>query len=398
MKLSDRMGRVAPSMTLALNQKAAEMQAAGVDVVSLTAGEPDFGTSPHVIEAIKQALDRGETRYTAVGGINELKDAIRIQQAERGVEYDRSEVVASTGAKQSIYNALMALLNPGDEAITFAPYWLSYPDMIRLADGTARIVETNESEGFVPQAEALEAAITPKTRVVILNSPSNPSGAVYPRKNLEALAQVFRRHEQVIILSDEIYDCFVYDEEAFTSILQVAPDLKNRTLLINGCSKTYAMTGLRLGWALGPKALISAMTTLQGQSTSNASAPIQYGGIAALVGDQSPVRMMLEAFTERRAYVVERLNAMPGVSCYPPMGAFYAFPNVAACIGRRTKNGGAIESGTDVATHLLETQKLMVVPGAPFGAPNHVRISYATSQEALTAGLDRMDLALSELR
>lgn len=395
MRLAKRLSKIAPSATLTLSQKAKEMRAQGLDVVALTAGEPDFPTAPHIIEAIKASLDRGDTRYVAVGGIVELRDEVAKQTSTDDVTYDASQVVISTGAKQSLFGALQCLIDPGDRGVVIAPYWLSYADMIRVAGGEVTVVDTEEIDGFVVQPGKLDQALE-GARVLILNSPSNPSGAVYSKDALERIAEVLRKHPDVTILADEIYHRFVY-EGSFVSLLDVAPDLAPRTLVVNGCSKTYAMTGLRIGWGVGPKPLVGAMTRLQGQSTSNASAPMQWGALAAITGDQTPVEEMVKAFDVRRRFVTGRLNAMPGVTCAQPAGAFYVLPSLSAYVGRSLPDGSEIDDAYSITAHLLHDHQLVVVPGGPFGAKNNVRLSFAADMDTLTAGLDRLAKALSGL-
>lgn len=396
MKLATRLDAVAPSATLALGQKAREMAAEGKDVVSLTAGEPDFGAPKHVIEAMKASLDRGETHYTAVPGIPELRKVIAERTSRGGVTYDENNVVVSTGAKQALFNAVMALLDSGDQGIVLAPYWLSYADMIRIAGGEVVTVETDEDNGFTATAAQLEAAIGPKTRLLFLNSPSNPAGGLYSEAELSSIADVLRKHEQVFVISDDIYSRCLYGAP-FTSLLDVAPDLEPRVLVVDGCSKTYAMTGLRIGWAVGPRPLISAMSKLQGQSTSNACATTQHGALAALTGDQSCVDEMVKAFDTRRKFVVGRLNAIPNVTCFDPKGAFYVFPNLSGYVGRRLPDGSEVEDAFAICGHLLHDHALVVVPGGPFGKKNHVRLSFATDMDTLAKGLDRLRDALTSL-
>lgn len=397
MKLATRLSAVAPSATLALTQKAAELRAAGQDVVALTAGEPDFPPPRTATEALKRAVDDGHTRYTPVGGRPEVKAAIVEAYAARGLTYAAQQVVVSTGAKQSIFNAALALLDPGDEAVVLAPYWVSYPDIARIAGANVVTVDTTEADGFVVRPEALDAALTDKARLLFLNSPSNPTGGLYTRADLEAVAEVLRRYPNLVVIADEIYAKFVYGDGGFTSLLDVAPDLQDRTLIIDGCSKAYAMTGLRLGWALGPQPLIAAMTKLQGQSTSNPSAPTQWAAKAVLEGDQSPVARMVEAFDGRRARVVERLRALPGVTCFDPKGAFYAFPSIAGLVGLALPDGTKIRGAQDVCRYLLEDYSVVVVPGEAFGAPTHLRLSYAASDATLNDGLTRMAEALGRI-
>lgn len=397
MRLTDRLSGVAPSATLALAQKARELQQAGKDVVNLTVGEPDFPTPPHIIRAIEQALERGETKYTAVNGIPELREAIVKSFAAQGITYSPADVIVSTGAKQTLFNAALCLLQAGDEAIIPAPFWLSYIEMVRFAGAAPIVVETEESRAFAMTPDALKKAISPRTRVLFLNSPSNPAGALYEPGELRALADVLVKHPEITIISDEIYDSFVYGGRKYASLLQVAPELKDRTVVVNGCSKRYAMTGLRIGWAAGPKAFIAAMSTVQGNSTSNACSATQYGAIAALTGDQAPVRAMTEAFDGRRRFVIERLQAIPGVTCVDPRGAFYAFPNVSAYVGRKLPDGSIATDAFAISTYLVQEHALVVVPGGPFGAPNHIRLSFAASNEVLAKGLDRLKTALTAL-
>jgi aspartate aminotransferase len=397
MPLTSRLNGVAPSATLTLAQKARELAEQGRDVVNLTIGEPDFPTPRHVVEAMKRALDRGETKYTAVAGIDPLRRAIAERMRAEGLAYDPAEVIVSTGAKQSIFNAVLALIDDGLEAIVSAPYWLSYPDMVRFAGGKVVTVPTLEEDGFVMTPDALERAITDKTRVLFLNSPSNPAGALYEAGDLRAIAEVLERHPQVVVISDEIYDCFVYDGGRYASLLGVAPELKPRVLVVNGCSKRYAMTGLRIGWALGPRALISAMGRIQGQSTSNPCTAAQHAALAAITGDQTPVREMVAAFDVRRRFVIGRLGGIPGVTCYNPRGAFYAFPNISAYLGRTLPDGSPIEDGFAISAYLLHEHGLVVIPGGPFGAPNHIRLSFAADMDTLARGLDRLRTALVAL-
>jgi 16S rRNA (guanine(966)-N(2))-methyltransferase RsmD len=398
MRLSNRTKAISPPATLTLAEKARELAQAGKDVVNLTTGEPDFPTPPHIVEAMKDALDRGLTKYTAVSGIPELKRAIVERYAELGIAYATDEVIVSTGAKQAVMGAILCLLQEGDEAIILAPYWLSYVDMVRFAGAKPVILETSEESDFLISPARLEAAITEHTRLVIINSPSNPAGACYAPEQLAELAEVIARHPQLTVLSDEIYDCFVYGGQETRSFAAIAPSLRDRTVLINGCSKRYAMTGLRIGWALGPKPLISAMGRAQGQTTSNPCAVSQRGALAALTGDQAPVAVMADAYDARRRFVVGRLNAIPGVSCFDPRGAFYVLPNLSAFVGRRLPDGSVIDDAYSIAAHLLHEHALVVVPGGAFGAKNHVRLSFATDIQTLGRGIDRMRAALLALK
>lgn len=395
-QLASRLREISPSATLTLAQKAREMADAGTDVVSLTAGEPDFRPAPHILAALQEAIAAGHTRYTAVNGIPELRDAIaRRYRALDGLEYEQNELIVSSGAKQSLYNAVQCLIEPGTEAVMIGPYWLSYRDMTVLAGGTPVVVEAEEASGYTADPAKLDAAINAKTRLLFLNSPSNPTGAAYSAFQLKAIADVLRRHPQVTVISDEIYRRFVYDNAAETSLLRVAPDLQDRTIVVDGCSKTYAMTGLRIGWAAGPRNVISAMARLQGQSTSCAATPSQHAAIAALDGDQTWVAEMVETFDVRRRFTVGRLRAIPGVTCFDPPGAFYAFPGFEAYVGRRLPDGTEIRDAFTISAHLLHDHGLVVVPGKPFGAPMHLRLSFATDMAALAKGLDRLHAALA---
>ena len=397
MQIAKRLSKVAPSATLALAQRAREMAAAGQSVVSLTAGEPDFPTPPHIIDALKASVDAGNTRYTAVGGTPKLREALKDRYSSKGLTYGTDQIVACTGAKQALYNGLMATVDEGQEVIFAAPYWLSYKDMVSLAGGVPKIVTTTEDQRFVMSADQLRAAMSPATRAVMLNSPSNPTGAVYTREDLSALAEVLAERPDVLIIADEIYEHLVYGAPGFTSILDVAPEFIDRTLVVNGCSKSYAMTGLRLGWAAGPKPLIAAMSKLQGQCTSNPTAPVQDAAIAAITGDHEPVKAMVRAFEARRGRMVAGLNALPGITCFEPSGAFYAFPNAGAYKGKKRPDGQVIESATEVSQHLLDAVGVVVVPGAPFGAPDYFRVSFATDEASIDEGLRRMGEALGQL-
>lgn len=397
-RLARRMDGVAPSATLALAEKARQLQARGLNVVSLTAGEPDRSPAPPILEALAAAAHAGQTRYTAVAGIEPLRRAIAEDlRARSGLDYELGQIVVSTGAKQAIYNALQALLDPGDEVAFAAPYWLSYRDMSLLAEGVPVVVETSFEDGFVLRPEALDRSLGPKTKALILNSPNNPTGGAYRRAELEAIAEVLRRHPGVYVIADEIYRRFVYEPDADGSLLEVAPDLAERAIVIDGCSKTYAMTGLRIGWAAGPKPVIGAMSTLQGQSTSNACSTSQHAALAALTGSQAWVQEMVTTFDVRRRGVTEALSKIPGLRSLLPRGAFYAFPDVSGLVGRRSPGGRTITDGTSFAEYLLEEHQLAVVPGAPFGAPNHVRLSYATDMATIDEGLGRLQAAALSL-
>jgi len=386
MNLSDRVRRVRPSPTLAVTAKAAELRAAGRDIISLGAGEPDFDTPSHIGEAGIRAIQDGFTRYTAVEGIVELRQAIVDKLSnEQGLEFGLDQVIVSTGGKQSIFNLCQALLNPGDEAIISAPYWVSYPDMVRLAGGEPVIVTAGQEQGFKMTPRQLEAAITDKTRLVMLNSPSNPTGVAYTREDWQGLAEVLRDHPEIVIATDDMYEKILWAEESFSNIAMAAPDLLKRTVVLNGVSKAYAMTGWRIGYAAGPADLIKAMKVIQSQSTSGPCSIAQKAALEAIAGDQSEIDAMVSAFHERHDYVVEALNELPGVSCLPGQGAFYSFPDVKEAMA-------ALGVADDVAfsEHLLEQAGVAVVPGSAFGAPGHVRLSYATSLDALREAIGRI--------
>ncbi len=398
LKLSSRLSGVAPSATLALTQKANDLAAEGHDVVALTAGEPDFDPPAHVLAATKAALDAGHTRYTNVAGIEPLREAIAARYRADGLSIGAAEVVVSCGAKQAIYDALQAILEPGDRVVVVAPFWLSYADMVRLAGGEPVIVETAPEHGFELTPEALERALAGGARALILNSPSNPTGAAYTAEALRALGAVLDRHPDVLIIADEIYRRVWFGPGEAPSLPVVHPSLRDRSLIVDGVSKTYAMTGFRIGWAAGPRSLIAAMSKLQGQSTSSPAAPMQHGALAALTGDQAPVAEMVAAFDVRRRFVVSRLRAIAGIECFDPKGAFYAFPSIAGLIGRRLPDGTRIESAMELCAHLLHEHHLVVVPGAPFGAADHLRLSFATDLDTLGRGLERLQRAAQALR
>jgi aspartate aminotransferase len=384
--VSRRVQRVKPSPTLAVTARAARLKAEGKDVIGLGAGEPDFDTPPHIAQAGIEAIKGGFTRYTHVEGIDELKDAIIAKfRRDNGLTYERAQILVSSGAKQTIYNLCMAVLDPGDEAVIPAPYWVSYPDMVLLADGLPVMPLAGFVQGYKITPRQLEAAITPKTRLVLLNSPCNPTGAAYTRAELKALGEVLLEHPRIVIGTDDMYEKIYWEPEAFTSLVSAVPELYSRTVTVNGVSKAYAMTGWRIGYCGGPKEIIHAMATIQGQSTSNASSISQKAATAALNGDQSCVARMNQAFKERRDFVVRALNAMPGVSCLPGAGTFYAFADVSramAALGCRDDN--------EFAELLLNDAGVAVVPGSGFGAPGHMRLSFASSMQTLEKALDRI--------
>ncbi len=396
--IADSLARVQPSATIAVTQKARELKAAGQDVIGLGAGEPDFDTPDNIKEAAIAAIRDGKTKYTAVDGIPELKEAIAQKFArENGLEYTPDEITVGTGGKQVLYNALLATLNPGDEVIIPAPYWVSYPDIVLLGGGNPRIVETRIEDGFKIRPEALEAAIGPKTKWFIFNSPSNPSGAAYTRDELRALTDVLMRHPHVWVLSDDMYEHLVYGDFTFTTPAEVEPGLKARTLTMNGVSKAYAMTGWRIGYAGGPRELIAAMRKLQSQSTSNPSSISQWAAVEALAGPQDFIAERAAVFKERRDLVVAMLNEAPGISCPTPEGAFYVYPSAEGCLSKVSAGGKRLESDEDFVTALLEEEGVAVVHGAAFGLSPFFRISYATSTEALEEACRRIQRFCSRL-
>lgn len=389
--LSDTLSRVKPSPTIAVTNKAAELRAAGKDVIGLGAGEPDFDTPQHIKDAAIAAIAAGKTKYTAVDGIPELKAAICAKfKRENGLDYEPAQVTVGTGGKQILYNALMATMNPGDEVIIPAPYWVSYPDMVLLAGGTPVAVEAGIDTQFKMTPDMLEAAITPKTKWLIFNSPSNPTGAGYTRDELKALTDVLMRHPHVWVMSDDMYEHLVFDDFEFTTPVQVEPGLYERTLTCNGVSKAYAMTGWRIGYAAGPVALIKAMAKIQSQSTSNPCSISQFAAVEALNGPQDFLIEFRAAFQRRRNLVVEALNAMPGITCPKPEGAFYVYPDISGCIGKTSAGGTKIDTDETFATALLEETGVAVVFGAAFGLSPNFRVSYATSDAVLTEACTRM--------
>lgn len=389
--IAKRLSAVKPSPTLAVTTKAKELKAQGVDVVDLGVGEPDFPTPKHICDAAKAALDRGETKYVPVAGTLAFHQAICGKlKRENNLDYTPDEITVNCGGKGTLYNLFIATVDEGDEVVIPAPYWVSYPDMVRVAGGTPVFVTGYEENGFKITPDDLEKAITPKTKWFVLNSPSNPSGAAYSREELRALADVLARHENVWIVSDEIYEHIVYDGFKSYSIAAVAPELKNRTLTVNGLSKSFSMTGWRVGYAAGPVEVIKAMNKVQSQSTSHAVSFCQSAGVVAL---NSPMDFLAErnaTFKARRDMVAAKLNAVKGMSCRTPEGAFYLYPSVAGCIGKKTPDGKVIENDTDFASALLEAEGVAVVPGVAFGLSPYFRLSYATSTEALEKACERI--------
>ena len=396
MSLTQRVQRIKSSATMEITAIAAAMRAQGIDVISLSAGEPDFDTPEHIKQAALVALKEGFTKYTNVGGTDELKEAIRWKlKKDHGLDYEKKEILASCGAKHSLYNISQVLFEEGDEVIIPAPYWVTYPDQVELAGARPVIVETGEKEGFRLTADLLRERITPQTKALILNTPCNPTGTVYPRQELEAIAEMVLRH-RFYVISDEVYEKILYDHLSHCTIASLDKDLKPLSLVVNGVSKAYSMTGWRIGYTAGPSELIAAMTKIQGQMTSNPTSISQKASIEALMGPQDAVSSMVAEFERRRNYVVGRLNAMEGVACFTPQGAFYAFPRVNAFFGS-SFHGGSISNSTELAAYLLKEGRVAVVPGAAFGAEDFLRLSYATSMTHLTAALDRIEEALAKL-
>ena len=391
MQLSQRVQRIKPSPTLAVTARAAELRAAGKDIIGLGAGEPDFDTPAHIKAAAIEAIESGFTKYTAVGGTPQLKQAI-IDKFERdnGLSYTPAQVLVSCGGKQSFFNLSQALLDAGDEVIIPAPYWVSYPDMVLLADGEPVIVTTSIEESFKLTPEKLQAAITPRTKLLVLNSPSNPTGKAYSRAELAALGEVLLQHPQLLIATDDMYEPILWTEEGFSNIVMACPDLYERTIVLNGVSKAYSMTGWRIGYAAGPEQIMKAMTKIQSQSTSNPTSISQRASEAALNGDQSCVGEMLVAFKQRHDYVLQKLNAMEGVRCLPSDGTFYSFPDFSDVIQRMD----GIEDDLQFGEFLIEKAGVAMVPGSAFGAPGAMRISFATSQDNLEKALSRVATAI----
>ena len=397
--LADRLKTLAPSSTLAVQAKAKELRARGVDVISFGAGEPDFDTPEHIKEAAVAALRRGQTKYTEVGGIPELRAAVCAKlQRDNGLAYEPADVLVLCGAKHTLFNIVTALVNPGDEVLVPSPFWVSYPEQVRLLGGAPVAVETREATGFDLDPERLRAAVTPRTKLVVLNSPNNPTGAVFSPAALAAVARL-AVEKNLWIVSDECYESLTF-EGRHVSIAALAPEVKARTFVVNTCSKAYAMTGWRIGYAAGPRELIRAMTDVQSQVTSNPSSVAQWAAVEALSGAQDEVAKMAGEFDRRRRLIVGGLNALPGLSCVMPKGAFYAFANISGLFGRtwmRDGRGTTLRGSLDVAAFLLEQAQVAVVPGLDFGSDAHVRLSYATSEALIRDGLSRMGAALKTL-
>jgi aspartate aminotransferase len=394
--LSNRAKALKPSPTLAINAKAKAMQAQGIRVVSFGAGEPDFDTPENIKKAAIKSIEGGFTKYTAVGGIDELKDAV-IQKFQRDnqLTYKRSQILISCGGKHSFYNLAQALFDRGDEVLIPSPYWVSYPPMVGLAEATPVIIETKEENGFKVTPKELEEAVTSRTKALVLNSPSNPTGSAYTKEELEKIAEIAISHK-FFVVSDEIYEKIVYDGFEFRSIASLGEEIKGRTIIVHGVAKTYAMTGWRIGYTAGADEIIAAMSNVQSQSTSNPTSISQKASVEALIGPQEEVRKMVSAFAERRNYIVNRLNEIPGVSCFRPIGAFYVFPNFSEYYGK-SYQGKKINNSTELADYFLDVAKVAVVPGVEFGADPFERLSYATSMQDIREGIDRIEEALKKL-
>ncbi len=398
MKLARRVASIQPSPTLAITSKAKAMKAEGIDVVGFGAGEPDFDTPAHIKAVAKKALDDGYTKYTPVPGSPQLKDAVIAKfKRDNGLEYKRENIIVSVGAKHSIYNVGQALFEEGDEIIIPAPYWVSYPDIALLAGATPVIVDTKEETGFKLSPEQLERAITPRTKCVILNSPSNPTGAAYTGEELKRIADVIVRRD-VTVLSDDIYEKIVYDNFRFESIASFGEEIKKRTIVVNGLSKAYSMTGWRIGYLAADRDLVAAINNIQSQSTSNPVSFCDKAAIEALNGPQDFLKEWVAEFDRRRRTIVERLHKIPGVSCLLPQGAFYVFPNFSRVYGKKTPSGKEIDGSTSLAAYLLEDHKVASVPGVAFGADDYQRLSYATSMKNIEKGIDRIEEAIKALR
>jgi aspartate aminotransferase len=394
--LSNRVQAIKPSPTLAVTARAAKLKAEGKDIIGLGAGEPDFDTPQHIKDAAISAINKGFTKYTAVGGTPSLKQAVIAKfKRDNGLDYTAKQVLVSCGGKQSFFNLTLAMINPGDEVIIPAPYWVSYPDIVIIAEGKPVIVQAGIEQGFRMTPAQLETAITPKTKMVVINSPSNPSGAVYTLDDLKALGEVLRKHPNILIATDDMYEHIALTDDKFVNILSACPDLYPRTMVLNGVSKAYAMTGWRIGYAAGPEHIITAMENVQSQSTSNPTSISQVAAEAALNGDQSCIAPMLKAFRERHEFVVSGLNKIPGLKCIRAGGAFYAFPDAREAIAALHKKG-VLQEATDIAfsEYLLVKAGVAVVPGSAFGSEGYIRLSFATSMENLSKALERIAKAL----
>ncbi len=398
-KLAARVQRIKPSPTLSITAKAAELRAEGRDIITLSAGEPDFDTPEIAREAAKKAIDDGFTRYTPVAGIPELRRAVADKfRRDNELDYGPEDILISAGGKQCIYNLLQATLDADDEVVIPAPFWVSYPDMVLLAGGRPVIVNTDAKAGFRLTPAQLQSVIGEKTRLLIINSPSNPTGMVYTREELEALGDVLRHHPQVAVATDDMYEKILFDGRRFATFAQVNPDLKERTVTLNGVSKAYCMTGWRIGFCAGPGHLIKAMSKIQSQSTSNPNSIAQKAALAALTSPGDELKLMVRTYQERRTWLVQALNRITGMHCLEPHGAFYVFPSIAGLLGKRTPAGRCLNDDVAACEWLLEEAGVALVPGTAFGAPGHVRISYAVGQGELEAAVDRIAKAASSLR
>jgi len=395
-KLADRTKLIKPSVTLAIAAKAGKLRAEGIDVVNFSAGEPDFDTPEHIKDAAREALRTGMTKYTDVKGIEPLREAIAEKyQREHGLVYRKEDVIVSCGAKHSLYNILQAVINPADEVLIPAPYWVSYSDMALLAGGVPKLISSSEASGFRITPEQLRGALTPLTRVFLLNSPCNPTGATYNREELLGIAAILEKHD-CLVLADDIYEKIIYDGFQVHNIVTLCPALRDRTIIVNGVSKTYAMTGWRIGYALGPGDIIAAAGKIQSQSTSNPTSIAQAAAVQAIRGRQDEVAIMVRQFHKRRDVIVDKLNAVDGICCRKPEGAFYVFPNISKLFGR-SGNGKKLDSPCDVADYFLEEAKVAGVPGEDFGSNEHIRFSYATSLEDIEKGCARIRQAVAKL-
>ena len=396
--ISDSLNRIKPSATMVITAKATQLKREGKNVIGLSSGEPDFDTPQHVKQAAIDAINSGYTKYTNIEGIPELRQSIVEKfKKDNDLNYDVSNVIVGTGGKQILFNALMSSLNKDDEVIIPAPYWVSYPDMTLLAGGKPIFVDCSSETNFKLTGEALDKVITKNSKWLILNSPSNPTGSCYSISELEEIANVVRKHENLYVMTDDIYEYIVYDNFKFYTLAQVAPDLKDRILTVNGVSKSYCMTGWRIGYAAGPSLLIKAMIKIQGQSTSNPSSISQYAALAGISGSKDFLDTCLKAFDERRHFVVDKLNSINGISCILPEGAFYAYPNVSGLIGKKTQNGKILNNDAEIVEWLLESAEVAAVPGVAFGLEPYFRVSYATSLEVLKEAMNRIEKAVLTL-
>jgi len=396
--ISDSLNRIKPSATMVITAKATQLKREGKKVIGLSSGEPDFDTPQHVKQAAIDAINSGYTKYTNIEGIPELRQSIVEKfKKDNDLNYDVSNVIVGTGGKQILFNALMSSLNKDDEVIIPAPYWVSYPDMTLLAGGKPIFVDCSSETNFKLTGEALDKVITKNSKWLILNSPSNPTGSCYSLSELEEIANVVRKHENLYVMTDDIYEYIVYDNFKFYTLAQVAPDLKDRILTVNGVSKSYCMTGWRIGYAAGPSLLIKAMIKIQGQSTSNPSSISQYAALAGISGSKDFLDPCLKAFDERRHFVVDKLNSINGISCILPEGAFYAYPNVSGLIGKKTQNGKILNNDAEIVEWLLESAEVAAVPGVAFGLEPYFRVSYATSLEVLKEAMNRIEKAVLTL-